>query len=1023
MLKATSTDTFLKKLVLLSYLIMTFQNDIMLFVETSVFAVCNIPKNKETKEVTKMKQKIIVKLSAFAIVFATLLSLGVQFCISAESTCFHETQKGLVETESGYTIANVCTKCGKAVSVIGYVKNDTPIKVYSDSGKTSEYSGASLVNGFERAAAKKLYVDNGVISKSGVPYWFTFDLTINNIPTLASGDLSVISNRASRGWSIVALAQNTTTATYDTVLRILPDNWDPESGANGTQAGTDDGSSPIKPYADNNGFRNAKTVIVANEGDTVSFALRIDPTNGSYDIYVDNKFIMTTKIVTRDTDAQPYIRLWEEDGNNGDFDFSNIAIFADNYTEETHKHTPQELIHFFDNGYTKYSSCDCGERILLEERGFASVIANDISHVYNGGEGKFTFRASDYWFVTDVNIRGMIGDGTLVKLSDTVVLEVKNGIIVTGNTQLAAVSFPTSYQVAVNIKSGTDYDLYFNGFKVASGALTSNDYRVYLGCSEFGYHVRFTYNRAVTLSETESSAVTVTYDENETVKRCYHENSGEADNKYVREANGVVTHSYICTMCGERVYAKLTNSLASYDNDELFGYMPNALLKSDFNSVTTAEAKVLYLENGLIGRSASPYCISFNLTPNSLPVYDETTLDDPNSTSRRGYNLVSAEASFHPTSELRVVPTSDGAEIRILNQDVRSNKIDYDTAIATLSVGNTVNVILYIDPANGEYDVYIDGEYKGSSKTTGLEDFEPQIRFHDNGAGEFVFSNISVATEARNLADSVNAFEIEAAYIADKTKPAGYTSLASITRTTSNASYRYDLLFVNNRTGELCFKDAKDNYHILTDKDGKAHKLSKAATSIIAVYDDVRATVRYYVDGKVPYYDGDNAMNITVNSDFANASAICDRLITDTSIVSKAKIHGMEASGVMQVIALQQRIKDDALRIVSGLDIPWYGSAGYKVTLYDANGKALGDETSRESTVVFNEIQADNEMIPATKYGYTYFVPLEIKCNGTINEHAGEYFMVTPYVAIGSAVLEGEQVKITITKNGYEFTN
>ena len=271
------------------------------------------------------------------------------------------------------------------------------------------------------------------------------------------------------------------------------------------------------------------------------------------------------------------------------------------------------------------------------------------------------------------------------------------------------------------------------------------------------------------------------------------------------------------------------------------------------------------------------------------------------------------------------------------------------------------------------------------------------------------------------MADSVNAFEFEASYVADKTKPEGYTSLASINRTTAYAAYTYDLLFVNNRTGELCFKDVAGNFRVLSDNKGNAHKLSNEVTSVVAVYDDVRATVRYYVNGTVPYYNKTNAMNIPVSPEFANAAAITDRLETNADIVTKAKIHGMEASGVMQVIALQQKITDDSLRIVSGLDIPWYGAVGYKITLYDANGKALGKEVKCEGNSIYTEIHADDVMVPATKFGYTYFVPIEIKDYTDLKKYEGCYFEVTPYVALGSNVLEGEQVKITITSSGYTF--
>lgn len=751
--------------------------------------------------------------------------------------------------------------------------------------------------------------------------------------------------------------------------------------------------------------------------------MRLDPTTGAYDVYVDGMYVTSGNSGTSQNDTDAHIRLWEVDGarHGGNLDFTNIEVFQDDYTVAIHNHEYRETVHFFDNSFSKYNVCDCGSKIVVESKGFSKAVVNGLGTVYNG-KNAFTLRGWEYWFVTDMNIREEIGNGPLVNFGGVEAVKAKDGYIYVGDTKIAKITYPTSYQLAFYISSTTSFDVYFNGFKVAtmskSGATAT---RIEVGNDSFGHHVRFMHNRAVILNTTPDVGVEMTYQTDASIKRCYHESNERAENKYVKEVNGVITHSYICTKCGERVYAKLTNSLVSYENDSLFGYKSGALLKADLNSATMNTAKTLYLENGIIGKTASPYWISFNVTPKTLPTLEGLDVNDPNGAAQRGYNLVSAEAAFYPMSELRVAPTADGAEIRILQGSVDGNSANYKTAIAALALDETVNVAIYVAPAAGEFDVYIDGEYKGSAKKAGLDDYNPKILFHDNGAGEFVYSNITVATEAINLADSVNAFEFEAVYVGDKTKPEGYTSLASLNRTTANASYRFDILFVNNRTSELCFKDENGNYRVLTDNKGKAHKLSKESTSIIAVYDDVRATVRYYVNGTVPYYNKLNAMNIPVNDEFAGAAAITDRLETNSNIVKKSQIHGMEASGIMQVIALQQKVSDDSLRIVSGIDIPWYGSAGYKVTLYDANGNALGKESKRESTTIYSEIQADNVLVPASKYDYTYFVPIVIKNNGKLNEHVGDYFMVTPYVTIGETVLEGEQVKIIITENGYVF--
>ena len=751
-----------------------------------------------------------------------------------------------------------------------------------------------------------------------------------------------------------------------------------------------------------------------------------------YSVYIDDELVGRERVKFDEnqnslklddlSDSETLYTICFNRGKMSGFAYENIKLLH-GFAEPQYDHIAKDMLLFFDNGVAKYSVCDCGERTLLETKGFASCVVNNIAHIYNGGEGELTLNSSDYWFVTDVNVRGAIGNGTLVKFADTVILEVKNGKIVHGDTDLAKVTYPTSYQVAVKITDATNYDLYFNGMKVASGSLGTNDNRVYLGDASFGYHVRFMYTRAVTLADTAASAVTVTYDTDASVKLCYHQSKDKAKDKYVVEANGVVTQSYICTECGERVYAKLTNTLVSYDNDEMFGFMPDALLKAELNNITMTGAKVLYLEDGLIGKNAAPYSISFTVTPNKLPTLDGLNDKDPNGAAVMGYNLVSAEASFYPVSALRVVPTADGAEIRIIRQDVANNSVKYDEAVATLAVGSSVGVTLCVNPATGAFDVYIGGEYKASSKIAALADYEPQIHFHDNGAGEFVYSNITVATEANTIADSTNAFEIKASYVANKTKPKGYTSLASVTRTTANASYRLDLVFVDNRTGELCFKDINGKYRVLTDNVGKAHKLSSETTSIIVIYDDIKGTVRYYIGDMVAYYKGNNAMEIPVNEGFANAEAINDRLAYDTSIVSKIKVHGMESSGVMQVVALQQRVEDGALRIVAGVDIPWYGSVGYRVALYNEDGQIMGKEVSREGVTMFKEIYADDVRVSATKVGYNYFVPLAIKCGGELSNHIGDYFMITPYVTIGNTVIEGKQVKVVITEDGYRFAN
>ena len=545
--------------------------------------------------------------------------------------------------------------------------------------------------------------------------------------------------------------------------------------------------------------------------------------------------------------------------------------------------------------------------------------------------------------------------------------------------------------------------------------------RVVMGSESFGHHVRFTHNRAVILDTLPVASVEMKYETDKSVKLCYHESKGEPSKEFVKEVKGVVNYSYICTKCGERVYAELNNSLASLDNDSRFGHKSGAILSSELKSLKASGTRNLYLENGVIGKTAAPYWITFKLTPESLPSLDALSLSDPNSRARIGYNIVSAEAAFYPVSMLRAVPVEGGAEIRIVKGEVDSNSTNYNTVVASLEVGKTVGIALYVDPSNGNFDLFVDGEYKDSSKTAGLDDYNPKVVFHDNGAGTFVYSDIFVATEDRSFNDSVNAVELKATYIANKTRPEGYTPLVSIRRNGESATTLYNLLYVNNRTGELCFKNTEGTYLVLQDNKGQPHVLSSQPTDVAVVYDDARATVRYYVNSVVPYYNGKVAMNIAVNTDFANAESVADLLITNSDIVSDVAIHGLEASGTMQIIGLQQKVSDDSLRIVSGIDVPWYSAAGYKVRLYDKNGNEVGEETVCKTTTMHTEILADDVMVSASKYGYSYFIPLQISGFTAGANYNGYHIIVTPFTMVGAEMIEGETVRINITSSGYEF--
>ena len=398
-----------------------------------------------------------------------------------------------------------------------------------------------------------------------------------------------------------------------------------------------------------------------------------------------------------------------------------------------------------------------------------------------------------------------------------------------------------------------------------------------------------------------------------------------------------------------------------------------------------------------------------------------------------------------PASELRVIPdgwesgnasgkvkgVTDGrCEVHIIaplegfdaTTEAKVDNFNYrrSETVAYLEVGKTTHFALRIDPKTGNYDVYVDGVYKASSDKPAMPDMNPKIIFHDNGMGEFTYSNISVANESVDFGGKVVTMEVSAKFAPDESASENvYTALLAIER----GEEKLNLLYVNNKTALLNIKDSEGNMSLLYDTNGVAISLKDGA-SISLVYDGINGDVRYFTGGKLAYYicEGKTTLAESIkiyNTDFITAEG-ADSLRYSPANVTAVNVYGVGASDTAEIVGFQSNEIDNSIRLVAGLDCLYYGAVGYEVQAFRADGSAYGKTLVKTSSAVYESIVAGGEQLGADKYGYNYFAALKI--DGNLPDYKGCYIKVKPFTKVGASTYYGEEVRLNILDNGrYEF--
>ena len=205
-------------------------------------------------------------------------------------------------------------------------------------------------------------------------------------------------------------------------------------------------------------------------------------------------------------------------------------------------------------------------------------------------------------------------------------------------------------------------------------------------------------------------------------------------------------------------------------------------------------------------------------------------------------------------------------------------------------------------------------------------------------------------------------------------------------------------------------------YGVLCDKDGKDIVLSSENWQNIAViYDADAGQISYHVGGDVAYYhkDGEKIPAECVqlsNSRYYRMESVRTQLRTayfpKNSLgkleLEYVSIYSIDESANVEFIGTQTSESARDIRIVAGLDMLHYGSAGFNIVAYDSNGELLSKAENYFSTS--NVYSSISEMVDGEKvsvypedYGYRYFLVAQI--TGVTSEKPVR-FEITPYTAI-----------------------
>ena len=618
-----------------------------------------------------------------------------------------------------------CEKCGERV----YDKYDTDR--YDRTLNTN--AGTDLVlgedNSFHAVAAgnynRVLKGDASTMGKNAGGYWIMFDITPNSIRANDIGGAGTGSpNNDNKGRNLMNFGGE-----FNSPLRLFAI----EDG-NG-------GFVPGKVQVRSGNSLSSTLIVTMEENKTYSFMLYVDPKAKTADIYLDGEFVTTRSSVLRDGNYS--IRFF--DGPWGDYMIENFKFVG----ASSHVHTPiysaqlggEDIVVYGETTLTHRYTCYCGEVITA---GIDKVLLNgivDLTGITNetavSADAIATPKTETYWISAKVSTTGTTN---VFSYGDEYMVEAVDGFYRIGgyDAEISEIKVSADYDVvSVNIDAVNDvYYVYINGKLVGTGYnvdfVPGENFNVKLGG---GAAATFTNIKLVTLASGAEGEV-----------------EGLGCGKHEFNANkvkAVITDSginFICKYCGETVVREVTiGNGGIHTNDGFTGATGGKIYP-----ITTDEFnKIVNPENG------GKFYFTFSLTPTALPSdYGDTGRSLftwlPNTNEDYNSNVDNKERKYNIM--FRLVKGADGnAELYLADGGYKA----LDLA-PTLALNATYKFIIEVDPATGDYLVYMSnvGDSKGVNELVYIGDGNVPIvkeeyksygyRISDNGSGSWTMADFKM---------------------------------------------------------------------------------------------------------------------------------------------------------------------------------------------------------------------------------------------------------------------------------------